>query len=579
MSGNAFQIGLVGAGAISAGAYTGGVVDFLILALDEWHKAKASDPTGAVPGHEVVLKVFSGASAGGMTAAIAAGFIGSDQPHVSNEQDAQQFKGRNKLFDSWVESIDIRYLLETEDLEQKPEELVSVLDSTVLSRIAANALNITATGSRSYVANDFQLLLTVTNLRGVPYGIGLSGGAHGMHRMSLHADYMHFCLCKDGASAPEVAYAMRWQDLAVDGSSRQRLLTSAMATGAFPVGLAPRVLSHQFAQGNVGNVYARRLWDVPAGPDVTPHTCFVRQPMPTQFGGLPINFNYEFQCVDGGVMNNEPLELARRVLSGDGRNPREGDRANAAVILIDPFPSDEGFDAAKKPDTDLFATVLGMFGALVNQARFKPDELVLASQENVYSRFLISPSRGNKPNAIACGVLGGFGGFLKRDFRAHDYFLGRRNAQKFLLSHFCLPENNPLFTEQNWPMPLREQHYIRGEDGKPQIYTDSLGNPVLLPNGQPVRLLPIIPLIGKAAETLPAPAWPSFAEREFDDLMARVDVRAGAVLHRVAKRYLNVDNWVKRQLAKPVIAYIKSKLLKFVAATVREQLRKHELMK
>jgi hypothetical protein len=37
-----FDIGLVLAGAISAGAYSAGVVDFLIEALDAWEDAKAT---------------------------------------------------------------------------------------------------------------------------------------------------------------------------------------------------------------------------------------------------------------------------------------------------------------------------------------------------------------------------------------------------------------------------------------------------------------------------------------------------------------------------------------------------------
>ena len=47
-----FEIGLVMAGAISAGAYTAGVIDFLVQALDEWENAKAfandhpDDPKG-----------------------------------------------------------------------------------------------------------------------------------------------------------------------------------------------------------------------------------------------------------------------------------------------------------------------------------------------------------------------------------------------------------------------------------------------------------------------------------------------------------------------------------------------------
>ncbi len=78
-----FELGLVMAGAISAGAYTAGVVDFLIEALDAWEAAKAharahpEDPASReVPNHEVRLKVLSGASAGGITAALTAGQLG-----------------------------------------------------------------------------------------------------------------------------------------------------------------------------------------------------------------------------------------------------------------------------------------------------------------------------------------------------------------------------------------------------------------------------------------------------------------------------------------------------------------------
>ena len=38
-----FEIGLVMAGAVSAGAYAAGVVDFLIQALDQWHEGKRGD--------------------------------------------------------------------------------------------------------------------------------------------------------------------------------------------------------------------------------------------------------------------------------------------------------------------------------------------------------------------------------------------------------------------------------------------------------------------------------------------------------------------------------------------------------
>src|SRR4051794_36715675 len=68
---NVYEIGLAMAGAISAGAYSAGVVDFLFQALDEWELAKRDDPDN-VPNHAVCIRAAAGASAGSITAALAA---------------------------------------------------------------------------------------------------------------------------------------------------------------------------------------------------------------------------------------------------------------------------------------------------------------------------------------------------------------------------------------------------------------------------------------------------------------------------------------------------------------------------
>ena len=56
-----FAIGLTMTGAISAGTYTAGVLDFLLEALDQWEAAKAGelppDERGRVPWHDVVISV------------------------------------------------------------------------------------------------------------------------------------------------------------------------------------------------------------------------------------------------------------------------------------------------------------------------------------------------------------------------------------------------------------------------------------------------------------------------------------------------------------------------------------------
>ena len=63
------QIALALSGAISARAYTAGVFDFLIQALDEWEKARNGP---GIPNHMVGIKAMSGASAGSIVAAIGA---------------------------------------------------------------------------------------------------------------------------------------------------------------------------------------------------------------------------------------------------------------------------------------------------------------------------------------------------------------------------------------------------------------------------------------------------------------------------------------------------------------------------
>ncbi len=142
------------AGAISAGAYTAGVMDFLLEALDNWSEMKQKaneffeqypklkgktweefkktteftelEKSGknlddlqqrvvrfnAVPHHDIQIEIISGASAGGMTAAIAAlVFQLENKHHVKFLPDVQdqetlrelnEIRENNRLYNSWV---------------------------------------------------------------------------------------------------------------------------------------------------------------------------------------------------------------------------------------------------------------------------------------------------------------------------------------------------------------------------------------------------------------------------------------------------------------------------------------------
>src|SRR5262249_38735811 len=126
---------------------------------------------------------------------------------------------------------------------------------------------------------------------------------------------------------------------------------------------------------------------------------------------------YRFLCVDGGVMDNEPLELARRYLAGAaGQNPRDGETATRSVIMIDPFPNKVTFDWKLESDPRLTRVARALFSGRTDQAGFKREELALAADEEVFSRFMIAPSRNGTagepdPPAMAAAILGGFGGF------------------------------------------------------------------------------------------------------------------------------------------------------------------------
>src|SRR5947209_20154143 len=109
-----FEVGLVMAGAVSAGAYTAGVVDFLVEALDayEFARLKGRTPEGETwtgPTHRVRIPVAAGASAGGMTTAMTALQINSEFEHLG-EARSLSVPARNRLYASWVDEIDIRYL-------------------------------------------------------------------------------------------------------------------------------------------------------------------------------------------------------------------------------------------------------------------------------------------------------------------------------------------------------------------------------------------------------------------------------------------------------------------------------------
>ena len=471
-----FHVGLTMAGAISAGAYRAGVFDFLVEALEAWEKRKAELRAEGrpleewdVPSHDVVIPVMSGASAGGITGAL--GLVALADAAAEPMHDVVPEVGTvtatlPRLYNAWVSmprfvSPAGSDLLGDKDLQalEKGKSVSSLLDTTLLTEIVDKSLRgiDTLQAPRPYLAAGLHLYLTHTNVRGVPYAVrflndqGLEQG----YDMMCHADRVHYVV--DGIGA-DTSFGSKWADpepsrristSTLPGLNGQRALTeewlnyamAAVGSGAFPAGLSARLI-----QPMTVDDYTRRRW--PLRHSSLGGGNFVLEPSFPPVLASDQASRVDYVTVDGGVINNEPFELARWTLMENPPegNPRDPLEAKRAVIMIDPFPEAPDYDSTGDFDASLTAVIKSMMPTLKNQARFKPADAADALDETVYSRFLVAPRRKRhrdaknlEMHAIACGLLGGFGGFLAKSFRAHDYQLGRLNAYLFLKDSFALP--------------------------------------------------------------------------------------------------------------------------------------------
>lgn len=460
---NNFYMGLCMAGAVSAGAYTAGVMDYLIEALEEWDKRKKANTPGT-PTHNVVIPVIGGASAGGMTGIItAAALQGAIIPIKEPLKDILAERPENPLYHAWVDLIQtdmFPMMLDTKDI--KDGGIISLLNSSFIDAVADRSItaNANAQPIPSYFDKNFKVFTTLTNLEGFSYNVDFKTGAalNDKYYMAIHNDYACFKI-NDSSEAED-----GWMPLDFKNNKNIDVAkNAAMATGAFPVGLKSRELKRNAAHVN------KIVWC----EDVTKRYPITTDPCTT------LN-------VDGGVINNEPFEKVRDVLNGitgedaDTEPYQDETKFKSTVLMIDPFPSTK--PGSFKSSQKLFDVIGLTFGAMIEQMRAKPAKLADAMSTDHSGQFLIAPSRrrpslatgideevaGDK--AIACGALDGFGGFINKEFRIHDYFLGRHNCNIFLRDYFTISgealEANPIFKAGYAGI---DKELFKARDGKYQI--------------------------------------------------------------------------------------------------------------
>ncbi len=283
-----------------------------------------------------------------------------------------------------------------------------------------------------YLCEEAELFVTLFNVTGIRYSLFTkAAGKSGNQYVSEHRDIAHFgwhdTYKKNGRM--ELTFKKENMDKHLNV-----LINAAKATGAFPVGLRGRKLARK-AKYIRDNPFFN--YDGEFKPDDIYLGECAKNPEDVY---LSIN-------ADGGTANNEPIELAGDVMEAirKSKYKEEGEVAknNSTVILIDPFPS-LGTKVTRPPyhaDNLIPDYASGLVGAMRSQLLFDAKKALDIYRKRNYGLHLIAPSNDkfdDAKNAIACGSLGGFGGLLCKEFRVHDYFLGRHNSQSFLRKYLSV---------------------------------------------------------------------------------------------------------------------------------------------
>lgn len=438
---NTFKLCITMAGAVSAGAYTAGVLDYLLETLDLWEKAKEKnrelgithpDYDHTIPMHQVEIDVISGSSAGGISGSLTFMAL-ADKNFKSYNKDNPEGTD-NIYYKSWVdmgntaESSTMDKLLNNDDLKNYGE-VRSLLNTQAIDVIADEALAVRDQREiPKYASDSLDVILTTTNLRGINFMVNFDDTNRDTSKGTVitnHGGFFRYKLMNDKYPVgipdkeDELYYVL---DLS-DQVHIQYLKDATLSTAAFPIGLKSRevAISSEYIKR-----YPKYLFNKSKGIE----------PL------LPEGTIYKFNSVDGGVINNEPYGIGLKVLKE--KNPKSIEACKYGVIMIDPFPNKD-HDVAES-GSGIMSIAGGLLKALRNQVMFNQDGILEALDLKDRTKFLIEPVRKiekdgkwvRPKNDLAAAPVGGFAGFLSRDFRAHDFQLGRKNCQVFLRYYFAV---------------------------------------------------------------------------------------------------------------------------------------------
>lgn len=468
------KVAIAISGAVSLGSYESGTVYELIHAIKLHNDAN--------PDNRIEIDVLSGASAGGMTAAMIAQKLLYDGKALEDPVN-------NSLYDVWVNRVDIIDLLNP-DLGDDPDK--SLLSS---NRIRDNAKYVFLTrynqlnpeiNAHSAVGEKIQLGLALSNLNGVDYELPTFSTTATGTETGTGMGQGEFIQTRN-----QDRFTTEVDDTCDRADYWTEVMTAGRACGAFPLAFRPLTV--------------KRHWDC------------------ADYKGLGAKdwasyFTGDYGYADGGIFNNYPLGLARDLAQRVDKEASDVDKR--FYFYISPDAKVSTADYAFKADNANMVQSMGQIvKSILSNSRFqdwvqtddlnseldklhrrakglldvvinaRPDELAaMRTTADKFCKMLYAESGGNyekdyqhaqatfmpyvpegvrltqeqktvwlnailvmevnanlsgkdkmriytitaEPDELASAPIAAFFGFLDVRFRIHDYWVGRLKARQLI---------------------------------------------------------------------------------------------------------------------------------------------------
>jgi predicted acylesterase/phospholipase RssA len=272
----------------------------------------------------IEIDVLTGASAGGMTAAIVA-------QKMLYAADEFRDPYNNPLYNVWVKQIDLKELLNTTNgwPPESESPLRSIFSSNMVERIAAETLtNRYASGeppprvTHMASAKSISLGMTLTNLNGVDYGYDMQ--PNGKFIFTQHEDQLTRVLSVGGTDHKEI-----WEEIR----------DASVASGAYPLAFRAKELNRGRADYTKANL--------------EPWT------------DNPMRFTY----TDGGVLQNEPLGMAKNLVNVIDAHWNNDSRF---YLFVSPHGKNSSADSTfREENADYFHMMKRLAKVLLGQSEFQ----------------------------------------------------------------------------------------------------------------------------------------------------------------------------------------------------------------